>query len=257
MTAAVESCRFMTSVDQLPGPEARDKYGRFYFGNEFCEFRLPTRDALARVFDAGHPVALVTPIATRFGIKRVAELADFVVGRGWTCEVVVNDFGVCEALRGESRLTLVAGRLIARNVFDVAESRLRVPALHGLTYLRENYGIERYEITNYRTKLLPPHSGIPAGLSLSLYTPYMYLTTTRDCIFRFRNTRPGTRVDHVGCDQICRQHRFRIRYPGCVAETLYLKGNTLFVVHDRLAFNRSELQALSVDRIVYFADLPV
>lgn len=254
--AEIERCRFLTSEAQLPAPEERDALDRLYFGNEFCEFRMPSGEAIARLVDTGLPLTLVTPVMTRVGLRRLEESVTRLLAHDNPLEIVVNDFGALESLRGEGGLTLVSGRLLTRNVLDIADDRLQIPSPDAIAYLRDEYGVRRFDLSTYRSKLLPPRTAFPRGICLSLYHPFMYLATTRDCIFRFRDADPETPASEVGCAQPCHEHAFRLRYGRHVEEDLYLKGNTMFVAYPTQPYSKADLAALRVNRIVHFAGLP-
>lgn len=253
----IQRCWFMTSVDQLPSPERLRGLHRLYFGSEFCELRLPTLDGLSRVVEQGLPVSLVTAQLTSLGLRRVDRLLESVSERGWNLEVVFNDFGMLERFGKHPGIQLVAGRLVTRNILDIAKDRLQITYPPMFEYMLKHFRVSRYEMTNYRTPLLPPFTPLPSTVTLSLYHPYMYLTTTRECIFRFRETAPNTPPEGVGCSQPCTGQKFRLQYPGHVEETLYLKGNTMFSAHGKFEIPPRDLAAMHCDRVVQFADLPV
>jgi len=253
----VETCKLITCLEQVPGRPILAKYQRLYFGNEFCECGFPSIDAIKSIFDLGIKTSIVTSIASRAGIQKIENVFRYLnrTGRAW--EVIVNDFGVLEITREYSNLTPVLGRLLTRHVFDIDKDRLAIASLEPLELLANRYGVSRYEITNYRSKILPPDPEIPENVSLSLHYPYMYVATTRQCLFRFRNTKQNEEIEGVECDLYCKDHMFRFEYPGHIEEALYLKGNTLFVCYDSIPYSNTELNQLHVDRIVYSSDLPV
>jgi hypothetical protein len=100
--------------------EALRRGARLYIGDEFCERRLPSNDALERWRRIGaledDRITLVTPPLTGRGLARaleiVARLVDRIDGR---FEVVVNDWGLLKSLRERPvpGLELVLGRLLS------------------------------------------------------------------------------------------------------------------------------------------------
>ncbi len=218
---------------------------------------MPSRDAISEVAEAGWPLTLVTPIMTRLGLRRLDEMIDLVVSRGWRCEIVANDFGALETLRNVSEVTVVAGRLLTRNVVDIAGEQLHFPSLEAITYLARHYRAGRLDLTSFRVKLEPPSIRKWPSVRLSLYHPYMYLATTRDCIFRFRGVPPEARSDLIGCSEPCKDQRFRLRYERFIPNDLYLRGNTMFIAYPRQSYSAAELAALHIDRVVEFVDLPL
>ncbi len=254
----IERCRLVPDVDQLPDAATLGRYGRVYLGNEYCEWRLPSASDVARVLGTGTPVTLLTPLATRVGLRRIEARVGAATAGGAPCEVVANDFGVLEMLRGRPGVTVIAGRLLTRNFVEFADGTLTFTALASFDFLADRYAVTRYELSNFHRKLVPGIAPeLAARLRLSLYYPYQHVAITRQCLFRFRDVPADRRVDQVGCDQSCRDRQFRFEYPGKVREPFYVKGNTMFVCFDDFPYDAGELRGLGVDRLVHSVDLPL
>ena len=96
---------------------------RVYFGNEFCELRIPKRgefeDSCTVVHEAGLPLTFVTPPATDKGMRTLFDrLTDL---QRWSpeSEVVVNDWGTLHLVNEEfTSLTPLLGRLMSKLLRD-------------------------------------------------------------------------------------------------------------------------------------------
>ena len=255
---AIERCRLVTDVDQLPDAATLGRSGRIYLGNEYCEWRLPSPSDVASVQAFGTPVTLLAPVATRVGLRKVQAMLDAAMAGGSACEVVANDFGVLEMLRGRPGVTVVAGRLLTRNFVEFADGTLTFTARASFDFLEDRYAVTRYELSNFHRRLVPGIApDLAARMRLSLYYPYQHVAITRQCLFRFRDVPAGRRVDQVGCDQSCRGRQFRFDYPGKVREPIFVKGNAMFVCFDDFPYDAADLRALGVDRLVHSVDLPL
>jgi hypothetical protein len=94
-----------------------------------------------------------------------------------------------------------------------------------------------------------------APLAGSLYTPWVYVTTTRLCLTNSCD-RPDM-VDRVGifpCDRECRRYTFRLDHPTVPAQ-LVVKGNTQFYLNRAIPPER-ELEARGIDRLVHEPEVP-
>lgn len=271
----VEPCILLTTLEGVKNRwKPDDKYQRLYFGNEFCEYNLPSTASIGRILELGAAASFVTPLVTGHGIKRIEEIIRVLGEHPGSHEVIANDFGVLEMLAGRDNLVPVLGRLLTRNVFDIAHGRLVAMSSEPITLFRERYGATRYEISSFHTRLAPPEEGMPEDVRLSLHYPYMYLATTRRCAFRFQDVPKLAKatgqqvfeyqgvpqiaeVDRLGCDRSCRKHMFQLRYPNYQKEPFYLKGNTLFSCFDDFPFGAEDLARLKIDRVVFSPELPV
>ncbi len=247
---------------------AAGRYSRVYFGAEFCQWRMPGPALAVKAYDlareAGMDFTLMTPWVTDAGLKKVgAVLKSLVAGGVDTFEVVVNDLGVLTLLKEQySGLTPVLGRLL------VKQKRCpRVPGImEGLpdagreVYLRagaedkaamhllKGYGVGRVELDN-------PLQGIEADLKSarlkgSIYTPYAYVTTTRNCPASFDGT--GWQA-YTGCKlKGCVKNVLVLANPAHDARLL-MRGNTQFVENYDLP---ADLRKMGIDRIVQMEDVP-
>ena len=217
----MERAVFVTDLERLPPPG--QPYDRLYLGSEFCVWRLPgSREleaALAEATRGGMAFSLVTPFLDEPGLERTLALIRALPDDPAT-EVIANDLGLVEALRAAGwRGTLVAGRLLTRqrrgpgfqsfgDVLPAAAAALRGSALDSpefVALLVSVYGVRRFELDDLIQGIRVPV--LPAGVSLSLYRPYLLVTVTRNCpwIFDGRSWERGH-----GCARPCRGQALRL-----------------------------------------------
>ena len=176
-------------------------------------------EALAAATRRGMGFSLVTPFLDEPGLTRTLALIRALPDDP-AIEVVANDLGLIEALRAAGwRGTVVAGRLLTRqrrgpgfqsfgDVPPEAAAALRGSALDSPAFvelLGSVYGVKRFELDDLVQGVSVPV--LPAGVSLSLYRPYLLVTATRNCPWVFDGhtwdrsrrlrpplPRPGTQV---------------------------------------------------------------
>jgi hypothetical protein len=211
----VERAVFVADLERLPAPQ--EPYDRLYLGSEFCIWRLPhereLRESLAAANRRGMSFSLVTPFLDEPGLARALALA-LCLPEDRSSEVVANDLGLIEALRAAGwRGTVVAGRLLTRQrrgpgfqsfgeITPAAGAALQGSALDSPAYvelLGSVYGVKRFELDDLVQGVSVP--SLPAGVSLSLYRPYLLVTATRNCPWIF----DGRTWDRAhGCARPCR-----------------------------------------------------
>jgi len=97
----------------------RARHTRVYFGNEFCERLIPTRDEIEETLmftrKKGLKLSFLTPYATNRGIQALFPLFDMASVADCCDEVVVNDWGVLRILnRCYQKFEPVLGRLLTK-----------------------------------------------------------------------------------------------------------------------------------------------
>ena len=218
---AVERAVFVPDIDRVPPPG--EPYDRLYLGSEFCAWRLPGKRELggAHAFAArrGMTFSLVTPFLGELDLARTLDLVRALPADP-SAEVVANDIGLIEALRAAGwKGTVVAGRLLTRqrrgpgfqsfgDIPPEAAEALRGSALDApgfVELLGAQYGVRRFELDDLvQGTAVPP---LPAGVSLSLYRPFLLVTATRICPWVF----DGRTWDRSrGCGRPCRGHVIRL-----------------------------------------------
>lgn len=231
-----------------------------YYGNEFCEYRLPSINQISSVIELckkdGLKLAIVTPVVTDYGIHRIEQILNYLEDNKIDHEIVVNDIGVLELIR-ERNMTC---KVVLGRVFDKLshDSRASIDDLYlyygnkGLEFAKtpgvvsnssrelfEKYGISRYEFDSPKVGLK-----IPSGINSSLYWPYNYLTTGRVCLLKSLTLSDNKKflVGDSKCECLCKTYRIEKRKPvnGYAIENgeritdvyLFQKGNTVFYLND-------------------------
>ena len=231
-------------IEELFG---RIAFSRVYFGNEFCQHLIPSRDSLARIYSAaqrkGLAFTLLTPYVTDEGIERLKPLFDFLADGKGGPEVVVNDWGVLRLLRREHpSLTPVLGRLMNKMLRDPLATAYY--ALHALTPKPALSALRRSNLTVPVYRAFLKGSGITMvevdnvvqgidmnlkemGLSGALYIPYGFVATGRICLFASLN-QPKEKKFTVSttCSKECQRHSAE-----CSSHEAPFKGNPFMLLH--------------------------
>jgi hypothetical protein len=238
-------------------------YRRVYFGNEFCQYLMPSREDLEKIIDfTSHnavAISLVTPAVNDDGLRSIDSLAKRLAEYAPRSELVVNDWGVLELCR-KYNLTGVLGRLLTKQkrdprlkslftrLSDEANRRFRESAVNpAFEDFLKSSGIARVEL-DYLLQGVDDSFEESEEMHFSLYMPYGYITTTRYCIF---SRSPGN--GNV-CDKACQAHSFSLHHRS-FEDPVILKGNTLFFK------NTSETAGIpakkGLDRIVFQPAIPL
>lgn len=245
-------------------------FSRLYFGNEFCERLLPSvadlESVLGFVREKGLDFTLVSPYVTNKGLKRLEPLLAKVAEAKPGSELVFNDFGVLRTARERyaglepvmgrllhrvkrgPRLMTVIDKLPATTVDYFRSSNLTVPILS--EFLNRN-GVRRVEMDNV---LQGFDFAIAGNVSLSLYVPFAYISTTRFCLSA--SCDDPEKEELIGifpCQQECQKYTFYLRSE-IMPLPLIRKGNAIFFENPVLP---EGLEAKGVTRIVAQPEIPI
>lgn len=234
------------------------KLNRLYFGHEFCEHRIPDREAVQMAYTAagerGLEFTLVTPYVTDRGLDALLPLFRFLTGLTVGVEVVVNDWGVLNMLsRDFPQLRPVLGRLLNKMIRDprvagvgkstagnssagnsTSVESANVFRRSGVTvgvyrsFLR-SMGVERVELDNLIQGIDLDFCQLE--LEGSLYYPYACITTGRACLVGSLGLPAEEKFKpQPGCGRQCREYTAAMTAPGLEPEdyTIFHKGNTVF-----------------------------
>ncbi len=244
-------------------------FTRIYFGQEFCEKLLPSKDDLEKLgaFSerAGVPLTLVTPYVTDKGLLSLEKLIEFFAEKMPKAEIVFNDWGVFQFTEENfPELKPVLGRLLNKqkrgpritNIIEQVPKETRdyyrgasldVSVIAGFLKKKK---IFRAEFDNLLQGL--DMSGLDKEIKRSLYLPYLFISTTRFCLTA--NCDVGdTRVGVMPCHHECQKYTFNLNNP-VMKRTLIRKGNTIFAINENIPeiVSRGE-----VDRIVIQPEIPI
>lgn len=229
---------------------------RIYFGNEFCEHRIPTSEELeaarAATAEAGFRLTLLTPPCGEAALQQVESLLGLMETSAPGSEVVANDWGVLRVLRTRyPSLVPVLGRLMTRFLRDPRITPLYVrpdAPVHALAALQEcsvsmpafreilsDHGVERVELDYLFQGIGTDFKAL--GLRPSVYVPFGYVSTGRICLFGNLDAADRAKFElREGCGAACRAVEAEVvdRHPrgdGGV-HTYIHRGNTFFYRQD-------------------------
>lgn len=230
-----------------------------YWGNEFCEYRIPWPEQVAEFLqicemDGLLPV-FVTPVVTDYGIERVAACLEQLSLYEGKAGIVVNDYGIMELLhKSGKKFDIIAGRALDKLSHEArasheelhgyyGEEGSRYAAVPGILSASHRKALEKYDVGRYEFDC--PKVGFAADdieEGLSLYWPYNYETTGRVCVFRSMD-KAGTEKFLVGdpCRMQCRDMiAERVRVSDAADQRYYLLqvGNTIFYIDDTVQFDQ-------------------
>ena len=241
-------------------------FQRFYIGPEFCENLLGRGlcGEAAWLQEKGKKVCLLTPMISEKG----AGLLDSIfkdllklVKRGKLdpagLEITANDFGAIElAKRNRLPFKLNAGRLLRNTVFNDCEKSLTVNNGLALDFFSE-LGINRYELSTIGAA---PRINFNQGrrygfdrrsFKITLYYPYLNLTSTRTCLVGMRDVPPEEAARGVACSRECLISSFELAHPS-INEKMLIRGNTVFLEFaEQFYTSEKDLARINVDRLVY------
>jgi hypothetical protein len=247
------------------------EYDLIYFGNEFCQWLLPSVSELKSVTgfckDNGKKLVLLTPWVTDSGLDKLHKLLDSYFGSGEDHEIVVNDLGVLKLISDEfeGRASITLGRLLSNQrrdprtlpLKDIGSRELYEHYQHSsfdyqpvLDYF-SRFNVNRVEIDNLFQGVIVPND--IKGVSFSMYYPYNYVTVTRNCAFCYE---ADNSVDpwnnKKSCMKRCVDTVLKLTCDE-IEEPLYLKGTAIFVKNDKVDVKENE----PVSRLVYCKEIPV
>jgi len=249
---------------------ATGDFARLYFGAEFCERLLPSREDIEAVIgfarERGLAFTCMAPFVTNRGLDHLESLLAVVARSLPAAEVVVNDWGVLQLLRSEyPEFKPVLGRLLNKSkrgprIMNIlkqipAETReyfqgsnLDVPS--AVRFLRQQ-GIERVEFDNLLQGIAL--DGSDPAMHKSLYLPFAFVSATRFCLAA--NCDDPDKMDAIGvfpCARECLKYSFNLYNP-VMTLPLIRRGNAVFFVNENIPDVVSRQQ---VDRIVVQPEIP-
>lgn len=264
--AKVEEATFI--IDTADLKNFSDRYTRIYFGNEFCQRLIPSASELEEVLDFILSKSLNFTFVTGFVMEQdlnyLQDLLVIISGKAPGAEVVINDWGMLDIVK-KHNLMPVIGRLLTKQRRDPRilnlKERLTAPAKErskssaigqSLVRFLKNKSIERMEIDNLPQGIqLGVNAGLE-GLHFSLYFPFNYVTTSRQCIFNNGSPHSGRGLSSK-CGMKCRLSPIELRH--CTMPLpLYMKGNTIFLENRKMP---DYLAREGIDRVIYQPRIPM
>jgi hypothetical protein len=244
---------------------ALGRFDRVYIGAEFCENLLEDRYAAdaERLQALGKKVCLLTPLLSDKGAGLLDKLFSALLRRVRAgrldpagLEITVNDFGAAELARRRALpFRLSAGRQLSGNAFVQVRDRLELQSRRALEYFR-GLGVARFELATSGSLPAVNFGGVRFGaglppFSLTLYYPYLNLTTTRTCLVGMPDIPAEVSVKGITCARECQACAFRVAHPW-IKEKLYIRGNTVFMEFpEKFYTSERQLARRRIDRLVY------
>jgi hypothetical protein len=248
-------------------------FTRLYFGNEFCQRLIPSEQDIEHVMDFVRehtvPLSLVTPYVTNEGLEKWKALIEKVAKEIPQSEIIFNDWGIFSTIKNLSdEVTPVLGRLMTKikrgprimNVLD----KLPPDAIKHLQ--STNLSVKPYRKFLVERKITraeldyPLHdiklNDIEPDIHLSLYIPFVYVTTTRFCLSASCDIpeKKGM-VGIFPCKKECQKYTFALDNPVMTC-SLIRKGNTIFYKNEKIP-KGDELKEKNIDRLVIQPEIPV
>jgi hypothetical protein len=229
------------------------KFEWFYVGAEFCENLLPAPEQLRRTAEfflgKNKKVCVLTPMLTERGVRSLAKFLRSLRRCGKDLELTVNDLGALELAREcgfEGNIS--AGRLLYDDLFRLQRGSLQLVSAQALRFFTRQ-GVRRFEISSTGRQLNAKLG--PGAPHLTLYYPYLNMTSARTCLLGTPEIPPHVSATGIRCRRECLAASFEVRHP-LIKEPLLVSGNTVFM-HFPKQFYSSEktLKAMRVDRLVY------
>lgn len=249
-----------------------DLRGRIYFGDEFCEKKMPTLKDLKYLVSRARnkKISVVFPYLTEPYLDKAKKILNYISDKDYVFdEIVFNDWGLFYYIRKNyPRMKLVLGRLLTKQKTDpfareiilnkqkktvCADKKILIPKKvpkNTLEYFGETLinskifqrfmsdnNIIRVELDNLNWDMKVK---LPGKIKASLYFPYAKITTTRFCGY--------LNMLENNCSKQC--EKLKIKLKRSVAGYDYvIKGNAVFFKNGRLP-SGEYLKNNCIDRIV-------
>ncbi|MFB6085942.1 MAG: hypothetical protein ABEJ84_03920 [Halodesulfurarchaeum sp.] len=260
---SVETAVFTDDVSTLAALE--EDYDRVYFGNEFCDKRLPDPEAVTDAYDycteQGLDMTLVSPIMTPMKTSAVESILEAVEPFTSDLELVFNDWGVYQLatefgdfedlvagrtmsgqkrapevshLTGDTDITLEDGGAV---VTDGVREHFK-KSIVNVPYARdhlEDLGVGRIELDVLSHDMYDED----VQFSTSIYYPWNFVTVKRWC---------QESTSAPLCDENCADVVFSLDNQPVTPERLYRMNNAIFT------YNEDVPDLSYVDREVFIPD---
>ncbi len=257
----MEHVRFIRDLEAVPWEE---DFTRVYYGEEFCDRKLPSARLVSEAYQAARDHAklftLVLPHITQTYLAALDLLLRELASADLSMEIIFNDWGTFDLIRRHACFTPVLGRLLNKqrrdprlcnmaDKFNTASisffRQSNIDSRHYQHFLNK-CGVSRIEFDNILIGL--ERDSAIAG---SIYYPYGFISTTRYC-----QTAQCEKVQTYynwikTCRRECEKYEFELGHP-TIPGKMFLKGNSMFFFNQVLPENLGEL---NINRIVYLPHL--
>lgn len=236
----------------------QNTFNRLYFGNEFCERLIPDKNEINIVLEFTTrkkiPLTFVSPYCTDYGIENLEKIFKVLPRE---TEVVFNDWGVLSLIQ-KYNLVPILGRLLVSTKRD---PRVNFDKSHSQYLRHSNLNSENFQdflISNNIScvELDNVMQGYSFNLSnkikSSLYYPFIYITTSRKCVYANSSKDKLTIKPGGSCFYECVTNTAVSKLQKS-DKKLILKGNSQFYKNMK---RPKDLGSLNVKRLVFMPSLP-
>lgn len=171
-------------------------YDRIYFGNEFCDIHLPSKQQIDQITNISSlPLTLVFPILSETAFKNAVELIEYVNEADVNVdEIVFGDWGLYYYIISRNiDIRPVAGRILCKNKRDIRMNDfdrsvlLTKQGIDALTAPTEIHYVEYYNKLNIdRMEVDSSCSSLTeriSDISITIWQPWNILAVGRICPF--------------------------------------------------------------------------
>lgn len=234
------------------------RYARLYFGNEFCNWQIPSlaevKEVTAFVRSKNAAFTFVTSYCNDNEIFQYGRIIEYIIRECPGSEVVINDWGMHKLCR-EFHVKTALGRLLVKQRRDprIAENINSFPAEAGkrardiglnkaLLRFLDKENIKRIELDNVSQGIDLSETG--DGFLFTLHVPFVYITLSRYC--KFNSSVPEEKFRFSRCiDKQCGTAEI---FNKNIKKPLFMRGNALFYKNSSLP---EDIEHSKIDRIVY------
>ena len=252
---------------------------RFYFGNEFCQFLMPSKNEITEICNysvkKNMAFTFVTPLITDYGIEKLATLLDVIKTFNKYNEIIFNDWGVFELIKEKYKdFQCIPGRLIDKTLRDPRFTPYEYQnsfSNHGLKFFQrpsitsnsyKRY-LEKHRLNRVELDVLPQGFNFSDNeifpFLLSVYVPFGHLTTGRQCMMRMLSRSYDNKfILDDNCKKECKKYgqMMHKRQGGLLSDDenfkgdvdLLRKGNTVFYYSTNIEYINS---LKCIDRIIF------
>jgi len=260
----MEKCVLINGINQLKNTEL-DKYGRVYFGNEFCSRLFPSISDFVKAINIflkkEIKYTLVMPYGDDIFIEKFCKLIKTLKERNIKCEIVINNFGCLEyLLKNKGRFVLILGRLLSmqnRNPW-IKSNNINSYPLTEHNYSSEifvncfkRFNIQRFELDNTFQKIRTIKN---SKIKYSLYYPYVLLTTTNRCIIPIiMKYKDKPIIQPIECEKECLYSHILCKNRN-IKKRIIMRGNTHFLINKNI---NDKIKKGEIDRLIYQPNIPL
>lgn len=260
----IEKAKLIHNISEL---NLCDNFDRIYFGDEFCENKIPTLGDLKflqkNIIDK--KITVVFSYISQVNFKKILPLLKFIYKNNLTFdEVVFNDWGVFYFIRQHyPKLKLVLGRLLTKqktdpfandiilNKQEIVSSKQKVfvpKKISGDTFeyfsqsLVNSLIFQKFMIKNNILRVELDNLNwnmdvkLPKDIKISIYFPYIKISTTKYC-GQLNMLKDNCSKQCEKSNIILKKYRTKFNY--------IIKGNAVFYKNIKIS------NTILADRIVY------